>query len=221
MSVIAIVGAGPGLGAAVAKKFGAEGFAVALIARNRDKLAQLEQQLAAGGTTAKGYVADVRDRRALTLALDRAAEDLGPIEVLQFSPVPSAEFLKPVLDTTVEDLQAAAELSILGPATAVRAVLPGMRGTGRGTILFPNGSSAARPSGNVAGTSTAFAGESAYAAMLHEALKPEGVHVAQLIIPGGIDGGDPLFASEALADRLWRLHAQPGPFRTTVGEDEA
>jgi hypothetical protein len=55
--------------------------------------------------------------------------------------------------------------------------------------------------------------------MLHEALAEEGIHVAQLIIPGGIDGGDPLFASDALAERLWQLHAQPGAFRVTVGED--
>lgn len=219
MPVIAIAGAGPGLGAAVAKKFGAEGFAVALIARNPERLAALEQQLVAEGIVAKSYVADIRDHEALTTALESAAEDLGRIDVLQFSPVPSAEFLKPVLDTTVEDLRAAGELSILGSATAVRTVLPGMRTAGQGTILFPNGSSAVSPNGNVAGTSTAFAGESAYAAMLHDALKPEGVHVAQLIIPGGIDGPDPLFASESLAERLWELHAEPGAFRTTVGDE--
>lgn len=62
---IAIVGAGPGLGAAVARKFGREGFAVALIARNRTKLEALEKDLAADGVTARGYVADVRDRDPL------------------------------------------------------------------------------------------------------------------------------------------------------------
>ncbi|SJM49433.1 putative short chain dehydrogenase [Gulosibacter sp. 10] len=185
------------------------------------KLESLEQRLAAEGITAKGYVADIGDRSALAAALRSAAEDLGRIEVLQFSPVPSAPFLKPVLDTAVEDLEAAVELSILGSATAIRAVLPGMREAGRGTIILPNGSSAAVPNGDVAGTSVAFAGESAYGAMLHDALAPEGVHVAQLIIPGAIDGGDPLFASAALAERLWLLHARPGAFRITVGADEA
>ena len=111
---IAIVGAGPGLGAAVARKFGREGFAVVLIAHNPTKLEALEKRLAADGVTARGYVAGVRDRAALTRALGSAAEDLGPIEVMQFSPVPGADFLKPVLETTVEDLRAAVELSILG-----------------------------------------------------------------------------------------------------------
>ena len=111
---IAIVDAGPGLGAAVARKFGREGFAVVLIARNPTKFEALEKRLAADGVTARGYVAGVHDRAALTRALGSAAEDLGPIEVMQFSPVPGADFLKPVLETTVEDLRAAVELSILG-----------------------------------------------------------------------------------------------------------
>lgn len=222
MSVIAIVGAGPGLGAAVAQRFGREGFSVALISRNRDKLATLGEELTSQGVTTKAYVADIADREAVSAALQSAAEDLGDIEVLQFSPVPGKEFLKPVLDTTVEDLRSATELSILGFATAVRQVLPGMMQRGTGTLLLINGSSAATPNGRVAGTSTAFAGESAYGAMLHEAAGEKGVHVHQLIIPGAIGGGDPLYDPASLAERIWGLHAAPGgPFRATVGEDDA
>lgn len=220
MPVIAIVGAGPGLGIAVARKFAHQGFAVALLARNPDKLDRLVQELAADGVTARGYLADVRDRRSLTTALT-AAQELGPIQVLQYSPVPSREYLRPVLETTVEDLAAATEFSILGSAAAIAQVLPGMIDQGAGTILFVNGSSAARPNAKVAGTSVAFAGESAYGAMLHEALAPAGIGVRQLIIPGAIGGGDPLHAPAALAERLWELHTRPGPFRVTVGEPPA
>ena len=216
MTTIAIIGAGPGLGAAVAKKFGSEGFSVALISRNHNKLEQLGSSLTAAGITARGYAADVRDRAALAGALEAAASELGPIEVLNYSPVPSGDFMRPVLEMTVEDLTAAAEFSILGPVTAVQQVLPGMGELGRGTILLVNGSSAATPNANVAGVSIAFAGESAYGAMLHKALEPRNIHVGQLIIPGAIGGGDPLFAPEALAERLWTIHTQRGPFRTTV-----
>jgi len=217
MTAIAIVGAGPGLGAAVAERFGREGFSVALIARSQQKLAGLVEGLAIRGITAKAYQGDVHDRDQLTSALASAAEELGPIEVLQYSPVPRAEFLRPVLETTVQDLSAAAEFSILGPVAAAQVVIPGMRQLGRGTILFVNGSSAATPNGKVAGTSIAFSGESAYGLMLHEALKPQHIHVGQLIIPGAIGGGDPLYAPEALAERLWTIHTGAGPFRTTVG----
>ncbi|PBC51288.1 SDR family NAD(P)-dependent oxidoreductase [Rhodococcus sp. ACPA1] len=216
MTTIAIIGAGRGLGAATARRFGRDGFTVALISRTQDKVDRIAAELAEHGVQAGGYAADVQDRPKLAGALDRAASELGPIEVLQYSPVPRKDFLRPVLKTTAADLAAAADFSILGPVTAVQQVLPGMRQLGRGTILLVNGSSAATPNPNVAGTSIAFAGESAYGAMLHEALTPQNIHVKQLIIPGAIGGGDPLYAPDALADQLWNIHAQPGPFRATV-----
>ncbi|MCX5535121.1 SDR family NAD(P)-dependent oxidoreductase [Streptomyces sp. NBC_00006] len=217
MTTIAIIGAGPGLGAAVARRFGREGFSVALISRTKENVEALAAGLSAEGIEARGYTADVQDRSALAGALAAAAEDLGPIDVLQYSPVPRRDFLRPVLETTADDLGAATEFSILGPAVAVRQVLPAMTEQGRGTILLVNGGSAARPNGNVAGTSVAFAGESAYGQLLHEALAERNIHVGQLIIPGAIGGGDPLYAPEALADRLWTIHVERGPFRTTVG----
>ena len=92
--------------------------------------------------------------------------------------------------------------------------------------IHGNCSSAATPNGNVAGTSTALADETDYGAMLHEALTPQNTHVKQLTIPDAIGGGDPLYAPDALADRLWNIHARPGPFRpgpfrTTVGAESA
>lgn len=214
MTTIAIVGAGPGLGAAVARTFGAQGFAVALVSRNQERLDQLAADLQVDGVTARGYAADVRDPESLVAALGRASEELGTIEVLEYSPIPQREFLRPVLETTVDDLTAAVEFSVLGPVTAVQQVLPGMRSLGRGTVLFVNGGSGARPNPNVAGTSVAFAGESAYAGMLHDVLAPENVHVGQLIIPGAIQPGHPTHDPAVLADTLWTIHADRGEFRT-------
>lgn len=214
MTTIAIVGAGPGLGAAVARRFGAEGFAVALVSRNQERLDQLAADLQADGVTARGYAADVRDQESLVAALGRASEELGTIEVLEYSPIPQREFLRPVLETTVDDLTAAVEFSVLGPVTAVQQVLPGMRSLGRGTVLFVNGGSGARPNPAVAGTSVAFAGESAYAGMLHDVLAPENVHVGQLIIPGAIQPGHPTHDPDVLAGTLWTIHTDRGEFRT-------
>jgi NADP-dependent 3-hydroxy acid dehydrogenase YdfG len=216
MTTIAIVGAGPGLGLAVARRFGREGFSIALVARDSGKLDALVQELGVDGLEAQGFVADVRDRDALRAALEAAGRRLGPIEVVQYSPVPAREFMKPTLETTAEDLIGPLQLSVLGPATVVQAVLPGMRALGRGTILFPNGLSAVRPRDAVTGTSVAFAGESAYAQLLHEALAPENIHVAQLIIPLGIGGGEPDHEPDALAERLWSLHVDRAAFRTFV-----
>jgi hypothetical protein len=112
------------------------------------------------------------------------------------------------------------EFSIYGPATAAHQVIPGMRSIGKGSILFINGASAVRPGARVTGTSVAFAGESAYAQLLHDALAPEGIHVAQLIIPRGIGGGEPSHEPEVLAETIWRMHADRGQFRTYAAELE-
>ncbi|GAB7044601.1 MULTISPECIES: SDR family NAD(P)-dependent oxidoreductase [Catenuloplanes] len=214
MTTIAIIGAGPGLGAAVARRFGAEGFAVALIARDQGRLDALTAELNGRITTIGGYAADVRDPAALTAALGRAAGELGPVEVLQYSPLPHHDFLRPLPETTTADITAAVEFSVLGPVTAVQAVLPGMRALGRGTVLFVNGGSATRPNPAVAGTSIAFAAETAYATMLHDTLAPDGIHVAQLIVPGAITADHPDKNPAALADRLWRIHTTRAGFRT-------
>ena len=218
MTTIAIVGAGTGLGAAVARRFGAEGFSVALISRDQNKLDQLAAELTADGITARGYAASVRDPDALTAALAQAADELGPIEVFEYSPIPQKEFLRPVLDTTVEDLTAAVEFSIYGPVTALHQVLDGMRALGRGSILFVNGGSGARPNRAVAGTSIAFAGEAAFASMLHDTLATENIHVGQLVIPGAIEPGHPHNDPAVLAGLLWDHHITRGAFRTYAEE---
>jgi len=141
MTTIALVGAGRGLGAAIARTFGKEGFDIALLSRSQDRVDALAAELTAEGFTARGYAANVRDPKSLVTALDRAGQDLGPIEVLTYSPLPQKEFLRPVLETTVDDLAGAVEFSIYGPVTAAHQVLQGMRFLGRGSILFINGGS--------------------------------------------------------------------------------
>ncbi|MET7388579.1 SDR family NAD(P)-dependent oxidoreductase [Streptomyces sp. NPDC005529] len=213
MTTFALVGAGPGLGLAAARRFGAAGYSVALVSRNADRLDALVTELDGEGIRARGFTADVLDPASLTAALHAAAEELGPVEILQFSPVPRADFMKPVLDTTAGDLDAPLAFSVKGSVTCVNAVLPGMRELGRGTLLFVNGSSAVRPNLTVAGTSIAFAAESAYAAMLHDALAEENIHAAQLIIPGAISDDAEYSSPTALAERLYAIHTRRGDFR--------
>lgn len=216
MTTIAIIGAGKGLGLTVARRFGREGFAVALISRNQERVEELASTLQSEGISAAGFTANVRDADSLTAALEAATAALGPIEVLQYSPLPAKEFMRPVLETAVADLVGPVEFSIYGPVTAARHVIPGMRTLGTGTILFVNGGSAVRPGPSVSGTSVAFAGESAYAQLLHDALADQNIHVGQLIIPLGIGGGDPDHEPESIAEKLWTIHSERGEFRTYV-----
>jgi NADP-dependent 3-hydroxy acid dehydrogenase YdfG len=221
MTTLAIIGAGSGLGAAVARRFGAEGFSVALISRNQGRLDALADELGKDGVHARGFVADVRNPTSIAAALEQVTETLGPIEVLQYSPLPQKDFMRPVLETMPADLVGPVEFSIYGPVAAVHQVVPGMRflGANRGTILFVNGGSAVTPGRNVTGTSVAFAGQAAYAQLLNEVLGEEGIQVSQLIIPGKIEAGDPDKDPAALAEQLWKLHTQRDRFRFTVGSD--
>ena len=222
MTTIAIIGAGKGLGAAVARRFGKEGFAVGLISRHQGRLDALAAELEQDGVQAKGFVADVRDPASIASALERVTETLGPIEVLQYSPLPQKDFMRPVLETTPDDLRGPIEFSIYGPVAAVHQVLPGMRFLPEGSnpsILFVNGGSAVKPGRNVTGTSVAFAGQAAYAQLLHEVLGEEGIYVGQLIIGGRIIEGDEEKDPAVLADRIFALHTKRDAFRDQVSED--
>jgi NAD(P)-dependent dehydrogenase (short-subunit alcohol dehydrogenase family) len=216
MSVIAIIGAGPGLGAAVARRFGREGFSIALISRTQSKLDALVAELEAGGLTARGYAADVRVPAELESALERAAAELGPITALQYSPLPSKDYLKPVLDLTPELALEALQFSALGLVHAVRTVLPAMRTAGDGSIVLINGGTSVKARAGFAGTSVAFPAESAYGEMLNEALEGEGVRVRQLVIPGGIPQLQLPNGIDDVADRIWDLQAGAAPFRTML-----
>jgi NADP-dependent 3-hydroxy acid dehydrogenase YdfG len=216
MSVIAIIGAGPGLGGAVARRFGREGFSVALISRDQAKLDAMASDLAADGLTARGYSADVLVAEELEGALSRAADELGPITVLQYSPLPSRDYLKPVLDLTPSLALEAFSFSALGLIRSVRAVLPAMRKAASGSIILINGGTSVQARHGFAGTSVAFPAESAYGEMLHDALDDEGIRVSQLVIPGAIPQLQLPNGIDDVADRIWGLHANPGPFRTML-----
>ncbi|TFD08475.1 SDR family NAD(P)-dependent oxidoreductase [Cryobacterium sp. TMT1-2-2] len=216
MPVIAIIGAGLGLGAAVARRFGREGFSIALIARNPSKLDAMAAELTTAGFTASAYAADVRTPASLEAALENAAAELGPITALQYSPLPSRDYLKPVLEMTPELALEALQFSALGLIHAVRAVLPAMRQAGSGSIIMINGGTSVKARADFAGTSVAFPAESAYGEMLHDALAGEGIRVNQLVIPGGIPQLQLANGIDGVADRIWDLHAVAGPFRTML-----
>jgi short-subunit dehydrogenase len=217
MSIV-IVGAGPNLGAAIARRFGREGLTVGLIARNRDKLEALVRDLEQQGITADLEPADIRDASALSAAIAALADRLGPVEVLEYSPVPAGEFMKPILETTVDDVRATVEFSVLGAVAAANAVIPAMLDRRSGTILFTTGGAAINPNPLRAGVGVSFAGEVAYARMLHDELRDRGIHVGHTAVGGSIaPGGDHEPAD--VADVLWGHHTQRTDFQVRLGLD--
>jgi NADP-dependent 3-hydroxy acid dehydrogenase YdfG len=217
MSIV-IVGAGPNLGAAIARRFGREGMPVGLVARNAGKLEALTDDLASAGITADYAAADIRDAGALSSAVTSLADRLGSVEVLEYSPLPAPEFMKPILETTVDDVRGPLEFSVLGAVAAVTTVVGPMVERGSGTILFTTGGAAINPYPLRAGVGIAFAGELAYARMLHEELRDRGVHVAHTAIGGRIAPGED-HEPDDVADALWRRHTERSEFQVRLGID--
>lgn len=215
MSIV-IVGAGPNLGYAIARRFGREGLPVGLISRSTEKLTQLTGDLRTEGLTVSFASADIRAAAALQAAIRELADELGPVDVLEYSPLPAKEFMKPILQTSVDDVRGPLEFSVLGAVAAATAVVDAMLERGSGTILFTTGGAAINPYPLRAGVGISFAGEVAYARMLHDELRDKGIHVAHTAIGGRIAPGED-HEPEDVADVLWRHHVERDEFQTLLG----
>ncbi|WP_368498967.1 SDR family NAD(P)-dependent oxidoreductase [Herbiconiux sp. A18JL235] len=185
MPTIAIIGAGPGLGAALARTFGSKGFDVALVSRNAKKLDALVSDLAADGINAAGFPADVLDRPGLRAALMAAKEHFGGIDVLEYSPADaSAGPLAPVdiREATPENVQPQIEYYLYGAMTAADVVLPELLAAGAGTLLFTTGAGSIYPVARYGNVTAGGAALRNWALNLAEALAGTGVHVAHVAI---------------------------------------
>jgi NAD(P)-dependent dehydrogenase (short-subunit alcohol dehydrogenase family) len=214
MPVIAIVGAGPGMGLAIARTFGSRGFDVALISRNQAKLDALVSDLGAGGIKAAAFPADVLDHQALTRALNDAAARYGRIDVLEYSPVPNAATATMTLpsQTTPADVQRHQELGFFGAIAATQAVLPAMRAAGAGTLLYTTGAGSVDPNPMLGNVNAADAALRNWILNLHKELAGEGIQAAHVAIGVFIGATGPAGFPTAMPDQIaplyWDLHVQ-------------
>ncbi|NUO46229.1 MAG: SDR family oxidoreductase [Streptomyces sp.] len=212
MTTIAIVGAGPQLGLAIARAFGSRGFDVALVSRDRDRLGRLVDTLTAEGITAAGFPADVLDRDALTQALRDAAAHFGGIDVLEYSPVGTlgSTTLTTPTRTEPDHVRHEMEFQLYGAIAATRAVLPAMREAGAGTLLFTTGAGSIDPVPQVGNVNAAAAALRNWVLNLHKELDGTGVQAAHVGIDVSIGTsavpGFPTAQPEEIAPVYWDLH---------------
>jgi short-subunit dehydrogenase len=218
MKTIAIFGAGPALGMAVARRFGHEGFRVALVARNRGHLDAMADELAATGVEAAGFEADLVDRAAALSAVDAIQARFGPVDVLEYSPTPGGNLLKSPSQIDVTTVAPLLEEFVLTPVALVGRVLPGMLERGAGGLLFAMGASAKYPMPRLAG-GMVLSSLRNYVHTLHAELKPKSIYAGTLLIGAVIEGsaahrnaaawGDaeiPVVTADDLADRWWDMY---------------
>ena len=201
-----IVGAGPGVSLAVARRFGREGFRIALIARRENALADYQVELATAGVESFGFAADAGDAQSLRGAFERITNQLGPTAVLVYNVAASTPGTPSSLDG--ERLVEAFRSNVVGALVASQQVLPQMQTTGSGTMLFTGGGLALSPWPQAAALAVGKAGLRNLVYSLAAELEPAGIHVATVTIAGMVQPGTE-FDPERIADVYWQLHSEP------------
>lgn len=182
MKTIAIVGAGEGLGMSIAKKFGQNGFRVALIARNEEKLNKLVIELEQLGIEAAPFQADILNKEEIEKAFAAVKEKYGFIDVLEYSPTPSINTVAPTLDVTEENALYQFQFNVLGALSSVRQVLPEMLDKQSGALLFTTGGASVHPVSRMGNVGIAISGLRNYVFNLNSELADKGVYAGHLSI---------------------------------------
>ncbi len=210
--VALVTGVGPGLGAALARRFAREGFRVALLARHSDFIAELAGELSAAGEKAIGLVADVGRPEEVAAAVAEARADLGEISVLL--PNASSSSGDGLLGTTAEEFESSWRIASLGGFVCARATAPAMIAAGAGTMIFTGATSSVRGGGWLAFSSAKFALRGLVQSLARE-LWPQGVHVAHVVVDGIIGPAgalvrpeEPQLDPEQMAEAYWQLARQ-------------
>jgi hypothetical protein len=222
----AVIGAGDFIGAAIARRFAAEGFTIFAGRRNGEKLAPLAAEIEAAGGKAFARSLDARSEEEITAFL-RDADREAPLEVCIFNVGANVNF--PLLDTTERVFRKVWEMAcysgFLAGREAARLMLP----RGRGCIFFTGATASLRGGAGYAAFASAKFGLRGLAQSAARELGPKNIHVAHLIIDAGVDtafvrerilerGGedalanlppDQLMRPSSVADAYWALYQQP------------
>jgi short-subunit dehydrogenase len=205
-----LVGAGPGLGMAVARRFANGGYRVTLVARSTDGLSDLANSLADTAARIDTVAADASDPEALGARMAELYRQQGAPGLVIYNAVMGAP--DKLLSSSVEHLQTAYAVDVISAIVLTQVAAPAMRAAGSGTIMVTGGGFADHPIPALATVSLGKAALRSAAAMLGADLEPDGIRVATLTIMGQIVAGTP-FDPENIAKRYWEVVHTDGPWQ--------
>lgn len=180
--VCVVIGIGPGNGAAIARRFAAEGYATALVARSPDLIEDLARQL---GPPARAYRCDAADPAALESTFAAIEADLGTVDVLVYNA--GSGVWGTVEEVAPEAFESAWRVNALGAFVAAKRVVPAMKEKGRGAIVFIGATASRRGGPKSAAFSSAKGAQRLLAESMARHLWPTGIHVALVVIDGVVD----------------------------------
>jgi NAD(P)-dependent dehydrogenase (short-subunit alcohol dehydrogenase family) len=212
--VCVVVGVGPGNGAAIARRFAREGYAVALLARTTE----VTRPLAAELEGARAYTCDVTDEASVRLAFEAIARELGPEHTLVHNAGPgtwgTVEEISPAM------LEGAFRVNTMGLLVCAQQAIPAMKAGRDGNIIVIGSTASRRGVARTAAFAPAKAAQRSLVESMARHLWPQRVHVALIIVDGVVDlpkarafmsdKPDEFFIQpDAIAETAYRLTTQP------------
>ena len=221
-----IVGAGDYIGAAIAKRFAAGGYATCVGRRNAEKLEPLADEIRSTGGDAHPFALDARDEQQVVDLFAHVEREIGPLEVVVFNVGANVNF--PIRDTTTRVFSKVWQMACLAGFLTGREAARHMVPRGKGTLLFTGATASLRGGQGYAAFASAKFGLRALAQSLARELGPEGIHVAHLVIDAGVDTAwvremiekrsgrsadelpeGTLVDPDSIAAAYWYIHQQP------------
>jgi short-subunit dehydrogenase len=225
---IAVFGAGPGLGQAIARRYAREGYTVVLVARRQEPLDLLAKDLTSAGATAHVITADLSHTAAVSQLAEQIRTTVGHLDAVYYAPTPDRGFV-PAANLTPQQAQDFMPLIFYTLVALVQELLPPMLAQGDGAILTAQGASTVQGLPHLSSPGPAQAAQRNYLQSLHAEVAEQGVYVGMLYIGAIIEhsafhagmeaaraAGAPLrnwgptVHPAQLADLLWTMHRTRG-----------
>jgi NAD(P)-dependent dehydrogenase (short-subunit alcohol dehydrogenase family) len=204
MAGIVVVGAGPGIGLSVARRFAREGLPVAVLARTGMTAEASAEALAPCGVKVVALTTDSADDTSLREALDQAVAELGTPDVVVYN----AAIIRADSpgELSVRAHQESWAVNVIGALNTAAHIAPKMAERGGGSIIITGGMPEPKP--DHVSLSLGKAGVRALVTLLDKEYGPSGVHVATVTVGGAVAPGT-AYDPDDIAEQYWRLHTQP------------
>ena len=227
MSTIIVAGYGPGISSSVAARFGKEGFSVALVARNEERLNEGVKALDAEGIKSKGFPTDVSDPAAIKTLVSDVKRAFGSVTAIAWNAYSDAA--GDLLKASAAEIKSIFDIPIVGLTTIVQETLADLK-SNKGAVLVTNGGfglpdphvDAAGVSFNAMGLSVTNAAKHKLVRLLHAKLKPEGIYVGEVMVLGTVkgtafDSGNATVDPNEIAERFWQMYSARTEISTKIG----
>jgi short-subunit dehydrogenase len=223
---IVVCGYGVGISNAVARRFAKEGFRVAAVARNAQRLASAVDALSKEGIEAKAFACDLSDSGAVRKLVADVRASLGPIKVLHWNAVSGAA--GDLKTASAAELRSVFDVTVSGLIAATQAALPDLKAQGGALLVTGGGFAFYDPSVDAAATQWGAAGlaigkaaQHKTVGLLSKALQGDGVYVGEVIVTGSVkgtafDSGTATLEASTIAEKFWQLFHERGVSSATI-----